>query len=583
MSDLNSSACASRAGLDPRKRVNFTTGLVLGEDEFVQEQTHLRERDHARVRSLHGYGTVSGLSVSWDDDARQIRVAPGVAVDPVGRLVCVPATQCADLSRWLNEHRDEVDAAIEAAGREDRRFGLYVVLCHRECETDTVPVPTDSCRSADESMAASRIVESFDLRLLFSPPVPAGEPAGGGLDAAVEQLLELASRLRDDAEVDDDAVRQELREWSTQRRPELEDRPCLSAPEDDCGDDDGPSTAVLLARIELSAEVVSGGAIQPREPQVDDADRPVLLSTRYLQEWLTQLVAHPELFAPGDHSVLDNLGADDHRQYLPADGSRPLTGPLDAGGHQLRQVGPSSADSDAMRRDEIVGNDLDHTRDGLRISQLQGEEVAASGENAPQEGDVLRYDGRRWVPAQLPISEQPQLPRLQLPFATIQQVARRESAATFLVWCHIQAPDNDAIIGTRSSGFGLEYPAHLEILEERSDHDGLTRKIASNLVGIRRTSANAFRVDVNRREANLLRFVFHLADLVVWSDRTGEEPVALTDYVNDRGIRYVGQEDDDTVTIFVVNPSVNEPLHGFDRTDALVLPGGGGRIPIERG
>ena len=59
---------------DPGKHVNYTLGMILGVDDFVQEFTYLNGRDQALARDLVGYGTVSGLQISVESDARGPRV-----------------------------------------------------------------------------------------------------------------------------------------------------------------------------------------------------------------------------------------------------------------------------------------------------------------------------------------------------------------------------------------------------------------------------------------------------------------------------------------------------------------------------
>ena len=49
--------------LDPLKRVNYTFGLVLGVEEFLQSDTYFLAKHHVENRLLHGYGTVCGLDV----------------------------------------------------------------------------------------------------------------------------------------------------------------------------------------------------------------------------------------------------------------------------------------------------------------------------------------------------------------------------------------------------------------------------------------------------------------------------------------------------------------------------------------
>jgi hypothetical protein len=113
----------STVGLDQHKRVNYQLGLVLGEGEFRQDQFHHRERDHHATRALHGYGTMSGLGVYYDDATRRLHVRPGLAVDPAGRLICVPVEYCASLSGWLRDHAefDGVSGGLLDRMRDRRR------------------------------------------------------------------------------------------------------------------------------------------------------------------------------------------------------------------------------------------------------------------------------------------------------------------------------------------------------------------------------------------------------------------------------------------------------------------------------
>lgn len=586
MSAHSERPCGTQRRPDPAKRVNYRQGLVLGEDEFVTDQHHLRSRDHLGVRALHGYGTVSGLAVSVDEAAGELRVAPGLAVDPVGRLVCVPTEQCADLASWLTDHRDELVEGEEGALPD--ALSLYVVLCARECETDLVPVPAETCRTGEESMLASRLLETFELRLSRTPPAPVGEVADGGLAAVVARLLALASGEDGGGDDDDDrlaTIRSELAGWTTRTRPELGQRPCLSALDDACApDEDHPSTAVLLARVDLGVDGGGDGPVLAVGPEVVEDDRPVLVSSRLLQEWLTGLLAHPELFAVTEHSVLDNLDADDHPQYLLADGSRALTGPLRAGGHQLRDLARSGAAAHAMRRDEIVGGDLGASAGGAQLRALQGERLEASGERAPAAGDVLRYDGSRWTPATIEVPDRPDEPDpaplgTLLPFVTIQLLDRQEATATFLLWCHLEAPHSEVVlVPTGRARQPLVYGEGVEVFTEACEEGRpALRRIATNRAAAHQIACNTFRLDINRQEAELLRFVFHLRVLRV---STGQ---SVAEFAADQGIAYVGQGPEQTVTAFVVNPALTRPLTGFTAAEHVVAPTGGGRLRVERG
>lgn len=260
--------------LDPYKRVNYSLGLVLGEDEFRQEQRYFLERDQLHNRALHGYGTVHGLRVDTQIDAVegvQVVVSSGLAVDPHGRFICVPEAQCATLNNWLSRYPDEVAAAV---GPPPGSLSLYVVLCYQECATDKVPVPGGPCRSQEDSMAASRIADDFELRLTLERPPHREEAAvrrfGAllnsvevlyGADPLTEEELEdLLSLVRErvlqlvdesppggievPVEVAPEILRAMYHVWITEVRPQL-------IGEGRCGGPPSDDPCVMLACLDL--------------------------------------------------------------------------------------------------------------------------------------------------------------------------------------------------------------------------------------------------------------------------------------------------------------------------------------------
>ena len=95
-------ATPANAGADPTKRVNYTYGMVLGVDDFVQEQTYHAARGEWLARDLVGYGTVNGLAVSAGKTAQnetEVIVTAGAALSPRGQLIRVAPTQCANRGR----------------------------------------------------------------------------------------------------------------------------------------------------------------------------------------------------------------------------------------------------------------------------------------------------------------------------------------------------------------------------------------------------------------------------------------------------------------------------------------------------
>ena len=99
MQDCCVSASADKALLNPNKPVNYTVGMVLGVDDFRQEQEHFEWKHRLSNLLLHGTGTVCGLRVTTEEvdggaDV-EVRIAPGYAVSPHGRWVWVEKALCA--------------------------------------------------------------------------------------------------------------------------------------------------------------------------------------------------------------------------------------------------------------------------------------------------------------------------------------------------------------------------------------------------------------------------------------------------------------------------------------------------------
>lgn len=156
--------------LDPTKRVNYIHGLVLGVDEFKQEEFYLLEKDKLHNRSLHGYGTVCGLKIDQQATSAglEIQVSAGMAVSPSGQVIQVPRTQCSVIDEWLASHGDEV--AEHLGSPADGSLTLNLMLCYRECKTDIVPIPTGPCQSFKDSTAPSRIADDFSLSFELNTP-----------------------------------------------------------------------------------------------------------------------------------------------------------------------------------------------------------------------------------------------------------------------------------------------------------------------------------------------------------------------------------------------------------------------------
>ena len=567
--------CPSDEPLDPAKRVNYELGMVLGADDFRAEQYYLRSRDHRGIRALHGYGTIAGLAVVVNGDD-EIEVAPGLAVDPVGRFICVPRAQCADLNGWISEHTDEIlGASVPPAlpGPVD----IYVELCYRECLTDEVPVPSEDCRPADDARAASRILDSFELRFSVEPTEEVGEVAGTALEASIGRLLLAASSVPADPSADLQPLHDELVSWVTGDRPELTEAPCLDT--DRC--------CVQLVRITVPVDQGPSGLVPTGPPQIDGSERSVLLSTRYLQEWLLAIAAGaggpggPPAFpfldelqdvasagaTDGQVIALDNTGI-----WVPTDlpdltgvirvgdpagggltGTYPnpgvdfsgavMDGDPAGGGLTGTYPNPGVDLSGAVMDGDAAGGDLAGTYPDPQVDGLRGRPIAPA---APTDGDVLVFSAGAWRPQPESAGGGPQLERL-LPFATIVPVPDDAAGSNqFLIWFHLDAaPNQIEIVDPR-----LERNNHLVVTRETNAGPQFLTSVPFQAASqVRR---NVYGVTLAQRSP-LLRFTFRLAAIQVQVG-VGGAPQQLSDIVQSQNLVFVGQDGSGTVTVFEPNP-----------------------------
>ncbi len=301
--------------LEPFKRVNYAHGLVLGVDEFLQEELYLlrKQRDHNRL--LHGYGTVCGLKVSVEDTPAkgpQLKVRKGVAVDPQGREVRVPAEHCALLNNWLDRNRESVEQVLGSPP--SGTLSLFLTLTYQECKTDAVPLPSGPCQSFEETTAPSRVADNFSLALDLDAPAQEEE-------LAVKELIDLLSKIQITAaepqltikNIQDivlstlntdsppaapaepwnldpanakEFLRAALRIWITDVRPYIitdaaaGDRNCLTGPAEE---------KILLAKLEFDVKDTELGLSvdgTAADVEIDERERPYLLQSRMLQEWM---------------------------------------------------------------------------------------------------------------------------------------------------------------------------------------------------------------------------------------------------------------------------------------------------------
>jgi hypothetical protein len=312
--------------LDPGKRVNYIHGLVLGVDEFKQEECYLLEKERLHNRALHGYGTVCGLRVSQEEDdaGLEILVEPGIAISPSGQVIQVPRTQCAIVDEWLASHGEEIAEMLgsPAAGS----LSLYLMLCYRECKTDLVPIPTGPCQSLEETTAPSRIADDFSLS--FELQAPPDEHFESAMQEFSDLLLDIPVEVDGAMTLEDiqALVRTLIPEGSPGSPPSgpvpsspplssppladaiapenvhefyhaaflvwvTEVKPCLLTDTSECVPSDPYQNCVFLAQLNLDVETSDG--ITRLDPgvdvEIDEQLRQFLINSQGLQNYLSPL------------------------------------------------------------------------------------------------------------------------------------------------------------------------------------------------------------------------------------------------------------------------------------------------------
>jgi hypothetical protein len=409
----------------PDKRVRYGLGMLLGVADFEQEQAWFLGQDREHVRTLHGCGVVGGLGVAVTD--ARLKVDAGLAIDGLGRVINVCGEQCADLNAWLQvaENRKRIGAPGAKT--------LHVVLRYCECATDLQPVPGQPCRTAEESMSATRITASFSLDLETTAPACPEEAAtvrfgqwlrrlhvGSGnptLDAAAIEADLKAMATTDDpattalylpADQAESLLRHALAVWARVVRPLV----CYHG--EAINDDEIGVPLASLGFTLTDNFTASDVKLLPTDP-------PVLASTRLIQEALLNLTrqitagntVQPLAFGgaavPGSDTAYSRA---DHVHYLPPLPEIPGPGAtvkaLSFGG-----VGEAGTLATFSRSDHVhplpalpaippipdLSGDVAGAIGDNRITMLQGKVVKA---DAPGKDQVLTFRDDVWQPLDVP-------------------------------------------------------------------------------------------------------------------------------------------------------------------------------------
>lgn len=319
--------CASLANgaLRPDQRVNYEFGLVLGVDDFRQEQLYFLEKDYLHNRGLHGFGTVFGLEVTAgrpadSSDEMLITVSPGMGIDQFGRPIVIREEQCARLGAW---YAKQVQNGAAPPADEAGVQRCYVVAGYDECLDALVPIPGQPCSSSESTMAPSRIRDAFTLELRWDAPHMAAwnavrafadllngvrfVPGLAEADSDEDEIIALVRTLTQPPAFDPcaqasagpvasppvtlqlpletarEALDRVFTVWVTEVRPTIQGQADLIDP----GSDTDVEAGILLACIDFTpAAAFDVNAPKIDAATVDDGGRPFLLHTQLIQELL---------------------------------------------------------------------------------------------------------------------------------------------------------------------------------------------------------------------------------------------------------------------------------------------------------
>ena len=191
-------------------RIYYATGAMLDREDFFCEQSYHRGRLARLAACLHGSGTVAGLaaSVAAGSEAK-LRVAPGLAIDRLGRLIELRRPYCIRLAKWyesqLAEHAEDLYAAFRAADSDVAFDHLAVDLFIRftVCERGRQPAFAQGNFETLNGTAPARLRDSVRLSLVVRTETTLPLPDSGFPDLSsltdVERRAEIIRYKLEDA------------------------------------------------------------------------------------------------------------------------------------------------------------------------------------------------------------------------------------------------------------------------------------------------------------------------------------------------------------------------------------------------
>jgi len=183
--------------LEGPDRVNYATGVLLGAEDFQAEQDYHRGRLARALAYAMGQGTLAGLEVEHQAEtataSERLIVAPGLAIDRLGRMIEVIRPYCLKLGEWyLAQSPQQLRQAWHDTGNlwTDSPAGVAADLFIRfvNCERGKTPAFASDAFDSFDSVTAARLRDGFEIQLILrqesSPALPQPRWPDFGNDAA---------------------------------------------------------------------------------------------------------------------------------------------------------------------------------------------------------------------------------------------------------------------------------------------------------------------------------------------------------------------------------------------------------------
>jgi hypothetical protein len=167
------------------ERVYYSTGRMLGVDDFQADQDYHRGRLARALVQLYGTGTVAGLLVQTDKNTDvtqlELQVTPGMAIDRVGRIIEVPRLVCIVLNNWLTQQMTawQTNLANPVSGQaalpdpntaiqDGTNLMCDVFATFAACTRGVTPnFASEDDYDATDAFSANRWLDSFAMQLIL--------------------------------------------------------------------------------------------------------------------------------------------------------------------------------------------------------------------------------------------------------------------------------------------------------------------------------------------------------------------------------------------------------------------------------